>query len=329
MAQHLVRRLLTDPNAAVVNYDKLTYAAQPDRLADLAAHPQYRFIHADVCDAAQLARVFTDFQPSVVFHLAAETHVDRSIVSAEDFIRTNVVGTRCLLDAATAYYRVLDAARQARFRLIHVSTDEVYGSLGPHDPPFDEASPYAPRSPYAASKAAADHLVRAWYHTHGLPTIITNCSNNYGPGQHVEKLIPLSLSRAAAGQPIPIYGRGENIRDWIHVTDHVAALRLVAAEGRTGETYLVGGQHELRNIDLVREMCRLLDELRSPPAGCRSHADLIEFVDDRPGHDFRYAIDATRIRTELGWQPRVAMEVGLRELVEQSIEPASTAHHPQ
>ncbi len=321
----LVRRLILETTARVANYDKLTYAAQPDRLQDLAEHPRYRFLQADVCDAPRIARAVEDVEPDLVFHLAAETHVDRSITSAAEFIETNIVGTQCLLEATTAYHRRLDDARRAKLRVVHVSTDEVYGSLGPQDPPFTESTPYAPRSPYAASKAAADHLVRAWHHTHGLPTIITNCSNNYGPQQHSEKLIPLCLSRALAGQPMPIYGRGDNVRDWIHVLDHVAALRLIAERGRVGATYHVGAEQELRNIDLVRKLCGLLDELREPPVGHASHADLIQFVDDRPGHDFRYAMNTLRIRTELGWQPQIDVEQGLRELVEQTLGQASVA----
>jgi dTDP-glucose 4,6-dehydratase len=290
---------------AVVNLDKLTYAANPANVAAVADHPAYAFEQADICDRQGLDRIFARHRPDAVMHLAAESHVDRSIDGPAAFVETNIGGTYTLLEAARAYWE--GRGRPAGFRFHHVSTDEVYGSLGAEGR-FTETTPYAPRSPYSASKAASDHLVRAWGETYGLPAVVTNCSNNYGPYHFPEKLIPVVILRAIAGQPVPVYGRGENVRDWLYVEDHAAALLLVLAQGRAGETYNIGGDAEARNIDIVRTVCRLLDARR--PAGA-PHDRLIAFVDDRPGHDFRYAIDAAKIRAELGWRPSVTLEQGL------------------
>ena len=295
----------------VVNLDRLTYAANLDNVASVADAPGYAFEEADICDAAALERIFETHDPDAVMHLAAESHVDRSIDGPADFIRTNVVGTYTLLEAALAHWRRLPEARRAAFRFHHVSTDEVYGALGAEGK-FTETTPYAPNSPYSASKASSDHLARAWGETYGLPMIVTNCSNNYGPHHFPEKLVPVVILSALAGRPIPVYGRGENVRDWLYVEDHAEALLTVLTRGRVGETYNIGGNSEARNIDLVRTICGVLDELR--PDGA-PHARLIEFVADRPGHDFRYAIDASKIERELGWRPSVTLEEGLRRTV--------------
>jgi dTDP-glucose 4,6-dehydratase len=305
-------RALVGAGETVVTVDKLTYAGNPANLAAVADAANHVFVEADICDATAMRAVFRQHRPSAIYHLAAESHVDRSIDSAVDFAMTNVVGTVTLLEAATAYWRALPAATAASFRFLMVSTDEVFGELGAAGA-FDEASPYRPGSPYAASKAGADHLARAWFRTHGLPVLISNCSNNYGPYQFPEKLIPLTILNALEGRPLPVYGRGENVRDWLHVDDHVDALRRVVARGAPGETYLVGGRCERRNIDLVRALCGILDERQ--PAGA-PHDRLIAFVADRPGHDARYAIDATRIESELGWRPRVGFTEGLRRTVD-------------
>ncbi len=290
---------------AVVNVDKMTYAANPANVAPVAEDPGYAFERADICDRAALGRIFDTHAPDAVMHLAAETHVDRSIDGPAAFIETNITGTYMLLDAARAYWEA--RRRPAGFRFHHVSTDEVFGTLGAEGK-FTETTPYSPRSPYSASKASSDHLVRAWGETYKLPVVITNCSNNYGPYQFPEKLIPVIILRALDGQSIPVYGRGENVRDWLYVEDHAAALLAVLDRGRTGETYNVGGDAEARNIDIVRGVCRILDERRP---GNAPHDRLIDFVEDRPGHDFRYAIDASKIRAELGWQPSVTIEEGL------------------
>jgi len=295
----------------VVNVDALTYAGNLDSLVEIAQAPNYVFEHADICDAAAMKRIFAGHRPDAVMHLAAESHVDRSIDGSSAFIRTNVVGTHVLLETARLYWNELEGEAKPRFRFHHVSTDEVYGSLGP-DGAFVETTAYAPSSPYSASKAGSDHLARSWYHTYGLPVLVSNCSNNYGPRQFPEKLIPLTILHAHEGKPLPVYGKGENVRDWLYVEDHVAALELILAQGRPGETYNVGGGAEMRNIDVVRAICALMDEL-SPKA--RPHADLMTFVPDRPGHDFRYAIDAAKIRTELGWRPRETFATGLRRTV--------------
>jgi dTDP-glucose 4,6-dehydratase len=310
----VVRQLLAETDHSVINLDKLTYAANLESLPGAAGHPRYRFERADICDGAALRRVFAEHQPDAVMHLAAESHVDRSIDGPEDFIQTNVVGSFRLLEAARAYWRGLDAERQQRFRFHHISTDEVYGALG-SEGYFVEDTPYHPNSPYSASKAASDHLVRAWRETYGLPVLVTNCSNNYGPYQFPEKLIPLVIIKALADQPLPVYGRGDNVRDWLYVEDHARALRLVLERGAVGETYNIGGHNERRNLEVVESLCDLLDELAPRPGG-EPYRGLISFVADRPGHDQRYAIDAGKIARGLGWRPRESFETGLRRTVE-------------
>ena len=308
----VVRHIVRDTDWTVANVDKLTYAGNLESLAEARDSNRHTHFKVDIVDRAAVDAVFAAFRPDAVLHLAAESHVDRSIDGADPFIETNIRGTYVLLEAALAYWRGLDPEARVRFRFQHISTDEVFGSLGATGR-FSETTPYAPNSPYAASKAASDHLVRAWHHTHGLPTLATNCSNNYGPYHFPEKLIPLVIIRALRGQPLPVYGKGENVRDWLHVEDHAEALTTVLRRGRPGETYNVGGDSARRNIDVVRGICRLLDEMRPDPAG--SHERLIEFVTDRPGHDARYAIDAAKIRRELGWQPRHDFDSGLRATV--------------
>ncbi|MEM1299216.1 MAG: dTDP-glucose 4,6-dehydratase [Pseudomonadota bacterium] len=298
----------------VVNVDALTYAACPDNVALVADNPSYVFEHADICDAAALARVFADHAPDAVMHLAAESHVDRSIDGPGAFIQTNIVGTATLLQAAKAHLE--SKGKPDSFRFHHVSTDEVYGSLG-ETGLFTETTPYNPRSPYSASKASSDHLVRAWGETYGLPIVVTNCSNNYGPFHFPEKLIPVIILRALAGEPIPVYGKGENVRDWLFVEDHATALLRVLAHGRAGETYNIGGNAEAQNIEIVRKVCALLD-MRRPEAA--PHDRLITFVTDRPGHDFRYAIDASKIRDEIGWTPSVTLDEGLAQTVDWYLE---------
>ena len=309
----LVRRLISTTTHAVLNFDKLTYAGSLSSLAPVADDPRYQFVHGDVCDAAAVATALAEFRPEVITHLAAESHVDRSIDGPAAFIKTNVVGTFTMLDQATLYWRGLDQAAQESFRFHHISTDEVYGSLGPEGL-FSEDTPYDPRSPYSASKAGSDHLVRAWGHTYRLPVVVTNCSNNYGPYHFPEKLIPLVVVKALAGEPLPVYGRGENIRDWLFVDDHVAALQCVFERGKPGRTYNVGGNAEQRNIDVVRAICAILDR-RAPRADGGAYEQQIQFVADRPGHDARYAIDASRISTELGWTPSESFSSGLDKTV--------------
>jgi dTDP-glucose 4,6-dehydratase len=307
----LVRTLLERTEARVVNLDALTYAGNPDSVAEVALHPRYRFERVDVCDGPALRRVFAEYEPRAVMHLAAESHVDRSIDGPGDFIRTNVVGTFTLLEEARRFWTGMKGEGRDSFRFLHVSTDEVFGSLGAEGF-FTEETAYAPNSPYSASKAGSDHLVRAWHHTYGLPTLTTNCSNNYGPRQFPEKLIPLMVLNALAGRPLPVYGRGENVRDWLFVEDHADALLAVLERGRPGETYAIGGHNELKNLDVVKTVCRLVDELAPGEA---PREELITFVADRPGHDLRYAIDASRIRAELGWSPAETFETGLRKTV--------------
>ncbi len=298
----------------VVVLDKLTYAGHRETLAPLEGREGFHFVQGDIADSALLGRLLREFQPEAIINFAAESHVDRSIDGPGDFIQTNVVGTFRLLEAARGYWQALDPARKAAFRLLHVSTDEVYGSLGPEGL-FTEDTPYAPNSPYSASKAASDHLVRAWHHTYGLPVLTTNCSNNYGPYQYPEKLIPLVIHKILAAQPVPVYGTGENVRDWLYVEDHVRAIARVLEAGQPGEVYNIGGNAERQNIEVVRTLCAILDELR-PDAQGRPHERLITFVDDRPGHDLRYAIDAGKIRRELGWQPRESFDSGMRRTVQ-------------
>jgi dTDP-glucose 4,6-dehydratase len=297
----------------VLNLDALTYAGNPDNLAAVHGNPRHVFVQGDITDRALLDTLLAQHRPRAVLHFAAESHVDRSIHGPGAFVRTNVEGTFTLLEAVRAFWGGLDGTARAAFRFHHVSTDEVYGSLGPQDPAFTETTPYAPNSPYSASKAASDHLVRAWHHTYGLPVLTSNCSNNYGPYHFPEKLIPLMIVNALAGKPLPVYGDGLNVRDWLYVTDHCAAIRAVLARGRPGETYNVGGWNEKANVEIVRTVCALLDELRPDPAG--PHARLITFVKDRPGHDRRYAIDARKIERELGWRPAETFETGIRKTV--------------
>jgi dTDP-glucose 4,6-dehydratase len=305
-----VVRLAVARGHEVVNLDALTYAACQENVAPVARSNLYSFEQADIRDRAALDRIFATHNPDAVMHLAAESHVDRSIDGPADFIQTNITGTFNMLEAARAHWT--RAGRPEGFRFHHISTDEVFGSLGPTGQ-FTEDTPYDPRSPYSASKAASDHLVRAWHETYGLPVVLTNCSNNYGPYHFPEKLIPVAILNALHGRPIPVYGRGENVRDWLYVEDHADALLLVVQKGRVGRSYNIGGENERRNIDLVRTICALLDEMRPRAQG--SHADLITFVADRPGHDARYAIDPSRIRDELGWRPSVTVEEGLRRTV--------------
>jgi dTDP-glucose 4,6-dehydratase len=307
----VVRRIIRETPHDVLVVDKLTYAANLESLALVSDHPRYRFVQADICDSRAMRELLASYRPDVILHLAAESHVDRSIDGPGEFIQTNVVGTYVLLEAALEDWR--GRGSPDTFRFHHVSTDEVFGSLGPSGY-FDEGTSYAPNSPYSATKAASDHLVRAWHHTFGLPVVLTNCSNNYGPYHFPEKLIPLTILNALEGKPLPVYGRGENVRDWLFVDDHAEALLLVAENGRLGESYAIGGHEERRNIDVVRSICALVDELAPDPAVGR-RTELIRFVSDRPGHDFRYAIDASKIRSELGWTPRETFDSGLRRTV--------------
>ncbi len=306
--------------------DALTYAGNLESLADVQDDARYAFARVDICDRPAVAALLQAHRPRAVLHFAAESHVDRSIHGPGDFIRTNVTGTFELLEASRAYWSALGEAERAAFRFLHVSTDEVYGSLAPTDPAFTETTPYAPNSPYAASKAASDHLVRAWHHTYGLPVLTTNCSNNYGPYQFPEKLIPLMIHNALAGRPLPVYGDGQNVRDWLYVEDHCRAIARVLDAGRTGETYNVGGHNEVRNLDVVHTLCSLLDELRSRDDG-GSYAAQIAFVADRPGHDRRYAIDAGKIGRELGWTPQETFASGLRRTVQWYLEHAGWVDH--
>ncbi len=326
----VVRHIIRNTADSVVNVDKLTYAGNLESLAEVSADPRYAFEKVDICDAAEVARVFRQHRPDAVMHLAAESHVDRSIDGQAAFIQTNIVGTYTLLEAAREYWRGLEAEQRAAFRFHHISTDEVYGDLeGPEDL-FVETTPYAPSSPYSASKASSDHLVRAWRRTYGLPTLVTNCSNNYGPYHFPEKLIPLVIHNALEGKPLPVYGKGDQVRDWLYVEDHARALIQVLTQGVVGETYNIGGHNEKRNIEVVRAICELLEELRpSRPAGVANYADLITFVTDRPGHDQRYAIDAGKIQRELGWKPRETFETGLRKTVQWYLDNQEWCRHVQ
>lgn len=310
----VIRLLIQETDAVVMNVDKLTYAGNLDSLAKVKAHPRYHFAQIDITDSTALKNLFTQFQPHAVMHLAAESHVDRSIDGPAEFINTNIVGTYCLLEATRNYWQTLDTPAKAQFRFQHISTDEVYGSLGAEGL-FTETTPYQPNSPYSASKAASDHLVRAWHHTFKLPVITTNCSNNYGPYQFPEKLIPLMILNALEGKNLPVYGRGENIRDWLYVDDHARALYEVLTRGKIGETYNIGGHNEKTNLEVVHQLCTILDEV-CPSAPYRPHKQLITFVTDRPGHDLRYAIDASKIQRELGWFPQETFTSGLRKTVQ-------------
>ncbi|ERI51897.1 dTDP-glucose 4,6-dehydratase [Pseudomonas sp. EGD-AK9] len=313
----LIRHLLQHTEHQVLNLDKLTYAGNLESLAEVAASPRYRFVQADIADSAQVAQTLAEFQPDAIMHLAAESHVDRSIDGPAAFIQTNIVGTYALLESTRAYWLGLNEERKAAFRFHHISTDEVYGDLHGVDELFVETTPYAPSSPYSASKAASDHLVRAWQRTYGLPVLITNCSNNYGPYHFPEKLIPLMILNALAGKPLPVYGNGQQVRDWLYVEDHARALLKVVCEGEVGETYNIGGHNEQKNLDVVRAICALLEELAPrKPSGVTRYEDLITYVQDRPGHDLRYAIDAGKIERELGWVPQETFESGLRKTVQ-------------
>ncbi|MCD1599822.1 MULTISPECIES: dTDP-glucose 4,6-dehydratase [Rheinheimera] len=313
----VVRHIITNTQASVVNVDKLTYAGNLASLETVAGSSRYAFEQVDVCHRQELERVFNQHQPDVVMHLAAESHVDRSIDGPAAFIETNIVGTYTLLEAARSYWSALPAERKTAFRFHHISTDEVFGDLHGTEALFTETTPYAPSSPYSASKASSDHLVRAWHRTYGLPVIVTNCSNNYGPYHFPEKLIPLMILNALAGKPLPVYGKGNQIRDWLYVEDHARALYKVVTEGEVGETYNIGGHNEKQNIEVVRTLCSLLEELApQKPAGLERYEDLITYVTDRPGHDLRYAIDASKIERELGWTPQETFDSGLRKTVQ-------------
>ncbi|OLP43108.1 dTDP-glucose 4,6-dehydratase [Rhizobium oryziradicis] len=312
----VVRHLVVDKSYDVLNVDKLTYAGTLTSVNMLEGNPLYRFLKADICDGQAISEAFSSFKPDRVMHLAAESHVDRSITGAKDFVETNVLGSFTMLECARAYWQALEGDAKARFRFLHVSTDEVYGSLG-DDGLFTEATPYDPSSPYSASKAASDHLAKAWERTYGMPIVVSNCSNNYGPFHFPEKLIPLMIINALEGKPLPVYGNGVNIRDWLYVEDHARALDIIAERGRIGETYNVGGRNERRNIDVVKRVCQLMDELH--PAG-RPHENLIQYVTDRPGHDARYAIDATKLETELGWKALENFDTGIEKTVKWYLE---------
>ncbi|MCG7547208.1 dTDP-glucose 4,6-dehydratase [Pseudoalteromonas sp. Of7M-16] len=313
----VVRHIINSTEHSVVVVDKLTYAGNLNSLADVSESERFAFVKADICDQEHITQVFSEHKPDIVMHLAAESHVDRSIDGPAEFIQTNIFGTYVMLDVARKYFNGLEEAQKRAFRFHHISTDEVYGDLDGTDDLFTEETSYSPSSPYSASKASSDHLVRAWNRTYGLPVVVTNCSNNYGPYHFPEKLIPLMILNALEGKALPVYGNGEQIRDWLYVEDHAEALFLVATNGKIGETYNIGGHNEVANIQVVRTICGLLEEIRpEKPAGVENYADLIEFVTDRPGHDVRYAIDAAKIEKDLGWTPKETFETGLRKTVE-------------
>lgn len=314
----VIRLLIEQPDVHIVNVDKLTYAANPATLRVFERYRNYSFEHVDIVDPAAVSRVFQDHAPDIVMHLAAESHVDRSIDAPGEFIQTNIVGTYALLQAALRHYEGLQGVAREQFRFHHISTDEVFGALGDTGL-FEETTPYNPSSPYSASKASSDHLARAWHHTFGLPVVVTNCSNNYGPYQFPEKLIPLMIANAVAEKPLPVYGTGQNVRDWLYVDDHARALWLVASKGAAGETYNIGGHNECSNIHIVETICDLVDA-RLPRRDGSSRRDLIKFVADRPGHDFRYAIDASKIERELGWRPQETLETGLNRTIDWYLE---------
>jgi dTDP-glucose 4,6-dehydratase len=317
---------IAETGEPVVNLDKLTYAGNLETLKSLANDPRHVFVQGDICDRVLVDRLLAEHQPRAIVHFAAESHVDRSIHGPGEFVRTNVEGTFILLEAARAYWLASTGEAKAGFRFLHVSTDEVYGSLAPEAPAFTETHPYEPNSPYSASKAASDHLVRAWHHTYGLPVLTTNCSNNYGPYQFPEKLIPLMIVNALAGKALPIYGDGMNVRDWLYVKDHCSAIRTVLAKGRLGETYNVGGWNEMPNIEIVKIICAILDELRPAKS---SYFEQITYVKDRPGHDRRYAIDARKIERELGWKPAETFETGIRKTVQWFLDNPEWIEHVQ
>nr|ELR5257055.1 dTDP-glucose 4,6-dehydratase [Providencia rettgeri] len=313
----VVRHIINNTNDAIINVDKLTYAGNLESLNSVCENNRYTFIQADICDAKLITDIFKQHQPDAIMHLAAESHVDRSIDCPSEFIQTNIIGTYTLLEAARQYWNQLPTDKKAAFRFHHISTDEVYGDLESTTDLFTETTPYAPSSPYSASKASSDHLVRAWQRTYGLPTIVTNCSNNYGPFHYPEKLIPLIILNALEGKALPVYGNGQQIRDWLYVEDHARALYKVVTEGKIGETYNIGGHNEKANIDVVKTICSILEELvPNKPNNIENYSDLITYVTDRPGHDLRYAIDATKIKNELNWVPDETFETGLRKTVE-------------
>ncbi|MCH9695883.1 MAG: dTDP-glucose 4,6-dehydratase [Gammaproteobacteria bacterium] len=326
----VIRHVIANTADAVINVDKLTYAGNLESLSSVSNNDRYCFEKVDICDQAELERVFHQHRPDAVMHLAAESHVDRSIDGPAAFIETNIVGTYMLLEVSRHYWQSLDTEKREGFRFHHISTDEVYGDLeGPEDL-FTETTPYAPSSPYSASKASSDHLVRAWQRTYGLPAVITNCSNNYGPYHFPEKLIPLVILNALEGKPLPVYGKGDQVRDWLYVDDHARALHKVASQGVIGETYNIGGHNEKQNIEVVRGICDILQELvPDPPQGVSQYCDLISFVADRPGHDLRYAIDAGKIERELGWTPEESFETGLRKTVEWYLDNSEWCRHVQ
>ena len=322
IGSNFVRMLVENEQYRVVNLDALTYATNPLSLKDLEGNPNYIFVKGNITDRELVSSLFEQYKPVGVFHFAAESHVDRSILHAEDFVQTNVIGTFTMLEAARAYWNELPDDKQKTFRFLHVSTDEVFGSLG-SEGWFTEETPYAPNSPYSASKASSDHFVRAYHHTYGLPTVITNCSNNYGPYQFPEKMIPLMILNALSGKPLPVYGDGSNVRDWLYVEDHCKAVRLAFEKGVPGEVYVIGGNNEQKNLNVVNEICSVLDDIAPPvevpqlkEQGLKSYKELVRFVTDRPGHDQRYAIDPAKIKRELGWQPEVGFEAGLRRTIE-------------
>jgi len=315
IGSNFILHWLAAEGSPVVNLDKLTYAGNLGNLVKISADPKYTFVHGDIADRNLISDLLGRCRPRAVVHFAAESHVDRSIHGPDDFVRTNVNGTFSLLEEARSYWTELASEEKGQFRFLHVSTDEVYGSLGPKDAPFSETTSYSPNSPYSATKAASDHLVRAYHHTYGVPVLTTNCSNNYGPYQFPEKLIPLTILNAMNGKPIPVYGDGQNVRDWLYVTDHCDAIRTVLAHGRIGETYNVGGRNEKPNLEIVRSICAILDELR-PADPVVPHNNLITYVQDRPGHDRRYAMDTRKIERDLNWQPRETFESGIRKTVE-------------
>ena len=326
----LIRHLINDTEHEVLNLDKLTYAGNLESLAGIVQSPRYRFLQADIADSAAVNLALDEFQPDAIMHLAAESHVDRSIDGPAAFIQTNIVGTYALLESTRAHWMQLDAERKAAFRFHHISTDEVYGDLHGTDDLFLETTPYSPSSPYSASKAASDHLVRAWQRTYGLPVLITNCSNNYGPFHFPEKLIPLVILNALEGKPLPIYGNGQQVRDWLFVEDHARALLRVVTAGVVGETYNIGGHNEKQNIEVVQGICELLEELATAkPAGLAHYRDLITYVKDRPGHDLRYAIDASKIQRELGWVPQESFATGLRKTVQWYLHNLDWCRHVQ
>ncbi len=319
IGSNFILQWIEQEGTPVVNLDKLTYAGNPRNLLRVSSDPRYSFAQGDICDRERVRGLIEQHKPRAIVHFAAESHVDRSIRGPDDFIRTNVHGTFCLLEEVRVYFEGLSDEEREAFRFLHISTDEVYGSLGPHDPPFCETTAYAPNSPYSASKAGADHLVRAYHHTYGLPTLTTNCSNNYGPYQFPEKLIPLVILNAQTGKPLPVYGDGQNVRDWVFVEDHCHAVRTVLAKGRVCETYNIGGRSEKRNIEIVEALCATLDQL-CPDDPTVPHRKLIAFVKDRPGHDRRYAIDGHKVERELGWKPRESFESGIQKTVQWYLE---------